>query len=167
MENTQICLCLCSGSSIMTEKGEIEIEKLKVNDTITVSDGRNVEIQSIIYHKYENPEGQFKPYMIPKGYIGENMPNKDLYISGSHLFKDVNGSWTCSHVRQDIKQVDVDFVEYYNFKLGNYYTDFPVANGMIVDTEHTKENSIFFINDGKIIVSLDDLNDEQRNFIFR
>lgn len=126
--------CFLKGTYIMTENGEVLIEKLKSGDLIKVSDGRLVSI--IENHKttfrINKDNYDILPIKIKSDYFGIFQPNRDTYISRFHYIK-INDKWIYP---DNFKPEFFEIVEYYNLRLPKYYKDFIVANGLICDSLH-------------------------------
>lgn len=88
-----MCASFCAGTRILTARGRVRVEKLRLNDTVmTLRDGP-MPIRWIgqrIYGRYFarlNPHSV--PIMIQRDAIDEGVPSRDVYISPLHnLFID-------------------------------------------------------------------------------
>lgn len=145
--------CFVTGTMILTSNGEVRIETLNVGDKIQVSDGRDIKIKQISIQKINNQINNQIPYCIKTGFFSNNEPNKDLYISGTHLIKPKNSTWTCPLLIDKLKQIKTEGM-YYNLVLENYNTDIIVANGIKCDSMHLNSESIYYmIKDIPVIFS--------------
>ena len=102
--------------------------------------------------------------MIPKNYFNVNSPNKDLYISATHMVKPEGKSWTCPLVINNIKHIKVYKIEYYNLKLNNYYEDIIVANNLRCDSQHLVKECIYFVFKN-ILYRKTELNKSENDFV--
>ena len=81
-------LCFLSGTHILTEKGEITVEKLKIGDKVLTAEGKLEPIkwigkQTRQPHDLKNPL-RSHPILIKAGALGNNLPHRDLYVSPDH-----------------------------------------------------------------------------------
>ena len=80
--------CFLKGTRILTNKGEITVENLKINDQVQTADGKLEPIkwigrQTIKPHQVKNPLRGY-PILIKAGALGNNLPHRDLYVSPDH-----------------------------------------------------------------------------------
>ena len=80
--------CFLTGTRILTDKGEIAVEKLKIGDQVQTADGKLEAIkwigrQTIEPHQVKNPLRGY-PILIKAGALGNNLPHRDLYVSPDH-----------------------------------------------------------------------------------
>ena len=80
--------CFLTGTRILTNKGEIAVENLKINDQVQTADGKLEPIkwigrQTIKPHQVNDPLRGY-PVLIKAGALGNNLPHRDLYISPDH-----------------------------------------------------------------------------------
>jgi len=131
--------CFVKGTIIsIKENGiekEIEIENINRKHLIKITNGSFMRIKSLMYNyvSWENSKVIFRK--IPKDLFGENLPNKDLYISKGHgiLFN------------------DGDFDKYKNSKYTNYKVDIDNLKKLRVD--HVLGNQRIFDVDVRKIAS--------------
>lgn len=129
--------CLCENTEVLTPSGYKLIQELQINDLVTTSDGRSVQIKkihkSIKYGKYyEN----YYPVIIPANSIAENYPEKDCRMSQYHAIK-FNDNWILPFKNLGVfkKDKSEEVVNYYHIQLENYETDHLVINGgLVVET---------------------------------
>ncbi|MGR3663066.1 MAG: Hint domain-containing protein [Paracoccaceae bacterium] len=87
-ENGTGLACFLKGTQIITSRGEVAVEALKVGDMLQTLDNGLVAIQWIgaraltSHELIENPE--MAPIRIKAGALCHNTPNKDLYVSPQH-----------------------------------------------------------------------------------
>src|ERR1700679_3661313 len=88
--NTQITLtpCFCTGTHILTDRGEIPVERLAVGDYVMTVDGaarpvKWVGHRSLDLSRHPDPD-LVRPVRIQANAMGEGMPHRDLYISPDH-----------------------------------------------------------------------------------
>jgi hypothetical protein len=85
--NTDITVCFCAGTCIRTPRGEIEVEKLAVGDTVTTWQGQTRPIVWIGTGKVLATRGRRNaatPVIVRKGALGDNMPHSDLHVTKAH-----------------------------------------------------------------------------------
>lgn len=88
-ENVKVDIeCFLTGTHILTEKGEIAVENLKIGDKVQTGDDKLEPIkwigkQTINPHQVNNPLDSY-PILIKAGALGDNIPSRDLYISPNH-----------------------------------------------------------------------------------
>jgi Hint domain/Lipase (class 3) len=86
--------CFFSGTNIMSERGEVQVQHLKTGDLLRTVDDRVAPISWIGRRKvstlFADPLRVF-PIRIKKGAIGKNVPSRDLLLSPDHaiLINDV------------------------------------------------------------------------------
>ena len=115
--------CYCPGTLILTDRGEMPVEVLRIGDTVVTAAGKQRPIKWIGRRSYA---GRFlaanlnaQPVRFGAGSLGEGLPRRDLRVSPKHaMFLAgllvparclVNGS-TITHER-GLKQVDYVHVE--------------------------------------------------------
>ncbi len=80
--------CFLTGTLILTEKGEIAVENLKIADIVYTADGKLEPIkwigrQTIEPTRVKNPLRGY-PILVKAGALGDNLPHRDLYVSPDH-----------------------------------------------------------------------------------
>lgn len=156
--------CFMEGTMIYTPSGEIEIENLNINDKIITSDGRTVEILDIS----KTYEKSFIIYTIPKDCFGENIPNRSLRITGTHLFKLKNKPWQCAMSIKNNPKIkwNVERGYLYNILLQSYEEDTLLANGLTCDSLHDiKENILYLNREHKLCYDPNRISEKQYKFI--
>ena len=83
--------CFGAGTHILTSSGEANVEDLKVGDLVLTADGRSVPIRWIgrqtVLRAFADET--CLPVRVKAGALDENVPSKDLLVSGQHaLFVD-------------------------------------------------------------------------------
>jgi hypothetical protein len=118
--------CYLPGTRILTTRGELAVEDLKIGDLLPTLSGENVPIKWVGIQQFM---GQFatrdaSPVRFHVGSLGEGLPKRDLYVSaghsmniGDHLVDArllVNGVTITQHQRSE--QID-----YYHIDLGEHH----------------------------------------------
>ena len=125
--------CFLKGSKILTTKGEINIEELKITDTLINHLGSKsniVKITSFIRTKTEDTH----PYIISKyTRINNFICNEDLYLSKDHAVLINNEYFIMAKDLPFAKQVTdltCEEYEYFHIITENYLTDTIISNGL-------------------------------------
>jgi hypothetical protein len=84
--------CFLPNTSILTDRGEIAVEKLQVGDAIVTLSGQTRRLCWIGQGRALATRGRRNaatPVIVRKGALGDNVPNQDLYVTKGHsLFLD-------------------------------------------------------------------------------
>ena len=130
--------CFSKDAMILTAEGEKKISDIQEGDMIKTSSGEIVPVVRKMIRTAIKPNHM--PYIIPKGFFGENKPNRELIISPNHGIK--IKKWVKPKKIKGIKQMEykqAGFV-YYNLKLPDYHKHHMICNGLVVESW----------NDGKV-----------------
>ena len=81
--------CYLPGTRILTTRGEVAVEDLKIGDLLPTLSGENVPIKWVGIQQFM---GQFatqdaSPVCFHVGALGEGLPKRDLYVSAGHSMK--------------------------------------------------------------------------------
>ncbi|MDB6179599.1 Hint domain-containing protein [Paracoccus sp. Z330] len=138
-------LCFCKGTLIETINGDVAVEKLQPGDVVhTVSNGRSeiVWCGSSIFSKEAAEKNDLIPVRIPKGALGKDLPNQDLYVSPQHRILTASrivermfgvgegliaAKKLVGHNGINYNFNGNEFAEYYHIRLGRH--DVLLANG--------------------------------------
>ncbi|MEM9716238.1 MAG: Hint domain-containing protein [Pseudomonadota bacterium] len=86
-DNTNVP-CFCSGTKIRTADGDVLIEDLAAGDIIQTTDNGGQPLRASLTTKLTNDQldhaPQLWPILIPRGSLGQNLPEQDLYVSRQH-----------------------------------------------------------------------------------
>ncbi|SLN32450.1 hypothetical protein PEL8287_01537 [Roseovarius litorisediminis] len=86
--------CFMPGTMITTEHGETPVEDLQAGDLVRTADGRLTPVtwlgQQMIDTRLTHP-AKVNPVCIRAGTLAENVPLRDLYLSGDHAIA-INGT---------------------------------------------------------------------------
>ena len=80
--------CFLTGTRILTDKGEIAVENFAIGDRVVTAEGKLEPIKWIGYqtiqpNQVKNPLRGY-PILIKAGALGNNLPQRDLYVSPDH-----------------------------------------------------------------------------------
>lgn len=80
--------CFLKGTRILTAKGEVRVEDLRVGDQVCTVDNRDVEIRWIGRHTYADASSsasdETMPIRISRFALDDQTPSRDLYVSPAH-----------------------------------------------------------------------------------
>jgi hypothetical protein len=143
--------CFCAGTRILTDRGEVLVEDLKVGDLVVTSSGALRPVKWL-GHREVNCRAQpncrhLSPIRIAREALGPGRPSQDLYLSSGHsvcvdLVGEVfipagyliNGA--------TIAQIEVDEVSYWHVELDSH--DILIANNLPAESYMAMANRGFF-----------------------
>ena len=124
--------CMLGHTLVKIPGGRKRIDELKAGDMVITGDNRQVPIKAVL--KFQNKRKEWRPYLVPKGSLGTNIPNKNLFISKFHAYK-LGGEWRHFECNKNFKYASDNYeVTYYNLELPNFHTDSFIANGLEVES---------------------------------
>jgi autotransporter passenger strand-loop-strand repeat protein len=115
--------CFTAGTLILTPRGQIPVERLRVGETVITASGEDAEITwigrrrlNILRHKM--PE-QVRPVRIAANALGEGVPARDLMLSPDHALFLEHVLIPAKALINDrnVKQVAVSAVTYFHIEL--------------------------------------------------
>ena len=124
--DTSNLTCYLPGTLILTTRGEVAVEDLKINDLLPTLSGEKVPIKWVGIQQFM---GQYatkdaSPVRFHMGSLGNGLPKRDLYVSAGHSMKIgehlvdarllVNGVTITQHQR-------FEQLEYYHIDLGEHH----------------------------------------------
>ena len=124
-------LCFRGDTSISTPYGNAEIRTLQIGDHII--NGRNEVVKITEVRKYTSNKQIL--YCVPENSIKQNIPNFDLYITGTHAIK-IDGIYhhvECLHRKKKyniVKLRDKIYITYFHISTGDWISDTIVANNL-------------------------------------
>ncbi|WP_019506844.1 Hint domain-containing protein [Pleurocapsa sp. PCC 7319] len=127
-ENVKVDIeCFLTGTHILTEKGEIAVENLKIGDFVQTANGQLEPIkwigrQTIKPNQVKNPLRGY-PILIKAGALGNKTPSRDLYTSPDHsLFVEgllINAGALVNNI-SIIKTKPIETFTYFHIELANH-----------------------------------------------
>jgi hypothetical protein len=128
--------CLAYGTKLLTPFGYRLVQDIKEGDLLSTHDGRITTVNKILKRTIISND---ELYLIKKDSFGINIPNEDLYLSQHHAIY-YNGAFhhpVHTNNKNIIKVDKTCVVQFYHFEVDNYFTDFIIANNMIVETNNS------------------------------
>jgi hypothetical protein len=150
--------CFAAGTRILTNRGEVAVEKLAIGDLVVSSSGRARPIKwlghrEVNFWALPNPRSAF-PIRIAQHAFGTNRPSQDLYLSSGHsvcvdlcgevlipVGNLVNGA--------TIAQVECDTVTYWHVELDTH--DVLIANNLPAESYLAMGNRGYFEERGGLL----------------
>uniref|UniRef100_A0A6C0BAM8 Hedgehog/Intein (Hint) domain-containing protein n=1 Tax=viral metagenome TaxID=1070528 RepID=A0A6C0BAM8_9ZZZZ len=144
---TPLTLCFLKGTKILTENGYVNVEDLKVGDTVvsygSIIDNSDVQFSKMIQSKpitwiskfFAEGDASDLPVCFKAGSLGENLPLNDLFVSPGHrMILDEKMVVAGSIVNgETIVQEDTnETIEYYHFELDCHSVI--MAEGVLTET---------------------------------
>jgi hypothetical protein len=79
--------CFCAGTQISTADGAVPVETLKAGDRVLTTDGTETTVKWLgrqtVDVRLSDPR-EINPICITAGALGDNVPARDLWVSGDH-----------------------------------------------------------------------------------
>lgn len=142
--------CFCTGTRILTDRGEVPIELLEIGDLVMTASGMRRPITWIGTGCMRATPGQrdaATPVVVRKGAVDENVPNCDLRLTKGHsLFIDhvlIPVEFLVNH-RSIVWDDHARKVEIYHIELGTH--DVLLANGTPAESYRDDGNRCLFHN---------------------
>jgi len=122
-------MCLLRGTAIMTPRGKVRVENLRIGDLVKTLSGKAMPIKWIGHHIYKRTGRHWSKAVVPiriaRFALDDRTPQKDLYLSARHaIFIDgmlvraqdlVNGTTITPE-----SPVDEDTLEYFHIMLDSH-----------------------------------------------
>ena len=103
---------------------------------IVTSDGREVPIVNILKYEIVDPKPNELPIIIPINFFGDNLPNKETYLSETHaiLVPNTNNEWIVPYINSSLFKRKNTKVLYYNLELPDFFRDTIVVNNLAIES---------------------------------
>ena len=144
-------VCFCMGTLILTERGEVAVEDLAIDDRVVTLSGERRAIRwlghrTLDCRNHPRPEAA-QPIRIAAQAFGLNQPNRDLYVSPGHaicvdLLGEVLIPANALINGATVVQMDVEEVTYWHVELDSH--DILIANGLPAESYLEMGNRSFF-----------------------
>jgi hypothetical protein len=148
--------CFRRGSRILTDRGEVAVEDLRIGDLVRTVLGGGMEPVVWIGHRdvacarHPRPE-QVWPVRVSAGALGEGRPREDLYLSPDHAIYLEGVLVPVKYLVNSatIAQVPVDRASYFHVELARH--DVVVAQGLPVESYLDTGDRSGFANGGAVV----------------
>ena len=146
--------CFVAGTRLLTDRGEIPVERLRVGDRVVTHSGAVRPIRWIGHREVEcgrhaNPDA-VRPIFIAAGAIASGAPRRDLWLSPGHcLF--IDGCLTPAEALANgatVARVDVERVGYWHVELDSH--DVLMAEGLPAESFLDCGNKPEFATTGRV-----------------
>ena len=134
---TEDATCFCTGARILTSRGEVPVEKLRIGDKAVTASGKMRPIEWIGHRKancrdHANPR-MIWPVRIVADAFGPGKPRRDLFLSPGHavcvdLLGEVLIGASALVNGGSVAQIETDEVTYWHVELDRH--DILIANGL-------------------------------------
>ena len=87
MDGPATSACFLVGTAVRTPSGDVPVETLEIGDPITLSDGRTAPVRWLGVHTVSMmfaDRVRFLPIRVRAHALGDNLPARDLLLSGDH-----------------------------------------------------------------------------------
>lgn len=147
--------CYVSGTKILTERGEVAVEKLQIGEMVVTAGGALRPIKWIGHRaidcsRHPDPEIVW-PVRVARSAFGDNMPTADLWLSPGHqiVAEGVLIPIKLLENGKSIAQHERSKVEYWHVELDRH--DILLAQGMPAESYLDCGNRRAFVNGGEFI----------------
>ena len=150
-EQVTVAPCYCSGTLILTDRGEVPVEDLAIGDKVVTLSGVAQAIRWIGRRAYDGRfiagNRQVLPIRIAPGAIADGVPARELSVSPNHAMYIDGLLVQAEHLinRVTIAQAEaVEAVEYFHIELDDH--DIVFAEGAPAETFVDCDNRLMFRN---------------------
>jgi autotransporter passenger strand-loop-strand repeat protein len=155
VEITASAPCFRMGTRILTERGQVAVEALRVGDVLITASGDAQPITWIGHREIacrRHAERQkILPVRVAAGAFGDNRPMRDLYLSPDHAVFAEQVLIPVKHLINGttIQQIDVEMVVYFHIELAAH--DIVLAEGLPAESYLDTGDRDAFANGGNLI----------------
>ena len=146
---TDVVPCFCRGTLILTERGEVPVEKLAVGDSVVTLSDTVRPIRWIGFGRdlLTRSNKSARPVIVRRGALADNVPHRDLYLTHGHaLYLDevlIPVENLVNH-RSILWDERARAVEYYHIELEDH--DVLLAEGAPAESYYDAGNRALFHN---------------------
>jgi hypothetical protein len=147
--------CYCRGARILTERGEVAVEHLRVGDIAITAAGRRRPIvwlghRRLDLSRHPRPYA-VHPVRVAAGAFGDNLPHRDLWLSPGHNVTSDGDLMPISSLINgcSVAQIARDRVEYWHVELDAH--DILIAEGLAAESYLDCGNREAFDNGGAFV----------------
>ena len=147
--------CYVRGTRILTERGEVAVEDLRVGDLAVVASGASRPVRwlghrSLAVSRHPKP-ADVRPVRVSAHAFGEGLPRRDLWLSPGHNIAWEGALMPISSLinGRSVVQVAVDRVEYWHVELDAH--DVMLAEGLPAESYLDTGNRTAFGNGGAFV----------------
>ena len=147
--------CYCGGTRILTDRGEIAVEDMRIGDFVVTAAG---ELRPILWigHRHidisRHPAPRTVwPVRVATGAFGENLPRRDLWLSPGHSVacEGVIMPISCLINGRSVSQIEQNRVVYWHVELDAH--DIILAEGLPAESYLDCGNRTAFANGGAFV----------------
>jgi hypothetical protein len=146
--------CLLAGSRILTNRGPVAVEALRVGDRVMTHGGvlrpiRWIGHREVDCRRHPRPE-RVRPVRIAAGAFGPGLPGRTLFLSPDHAVFEEGVLIPVRHLvsGESIRQAPADHAHYFHVELDRHEVMF--AEGLPVETFLDTGNRSSFANGGGV-----------------
>ncbi len=147
--------CYCRGTRILTARGEVEIEALRIGDLAITADGGSRPVVWIGHRRIDvsrHPDPlAVRPVRVSANAFGAGLPHADLWLSPGHnvAFEGALMPISCLINGVSVTQMDASHVEYWHVELDRH--DIVIAEGLSAESYLDCGNRTAFANGGAFV----------------
>lgn len=130
--------CYCTGTRILTDRGEVAVEDLRIGDLVITASGERRPIrwigQRTVNCRAAREPAEVRPVRLAMGALAPSLPRRDLLVSPDHafFFDDVIVPAKALINGSTVQQVEAEVVTYFAIELDSH--DMILAEGVASET---------------------------------